>query len=42
MTTRRTFTNEYKMEAVRMVTDQGLSVAEAARRLGIHSTVLRS
>lgn len=40
MGTRRTFTDEFKQEAVRMVLDQGLSVSEAARRLGIHSTLL--
>jgi transposase len=34
------FTDEFKAEAVRMVLDQGLSVSEAARRLGIHSTLL--
>jgi len=39
MGTRRTFTDEFKQEAVRMVLDQGLSVSEAARRLGIHSTL---
>ncbi len=38
---RRTYTEEFKREAVRMVTGQGLSVLEAARRLGIHSTMLQ-
>jgi transposase len=32
---RRTYTPEYKLAAVKMITDQKLSVAEAARRLGI-------
>jgi len=32
---RKTYTAEYKLAAVKMVTDQKLSVAEAARRLGI-------
>jgi transposase len=32
---RRTYTPEYKLAAVQMITDQKLSVAEAARRLGI-------
>jgi transposase len=39
---RRTHTPEFKAEAVRLVTEQGYSVAEAARSLGIHQTLLRS
>jgi len=39
---RRTYTAEFKAEAVKLVTDQGYSVAEAARSLGIHETLLRS
>jgi transposase len=39
---RRTYTAEFKAEAVKLVTEQGYSVAEAARSLGIHETVLRS
>ena len=39
---RRTYTPEFKAEAVRLVTEQGYSVAEAARSLGVHETVLRS
>jgi transposase len=39
---RRTSTPEFKAEAVKLVTEQGYSVAEAARSLGIHQTVLRS
>src|SRR5260370_17004669 len=39
---RRTYTAEFKIEAVRLVTEQGYSVAEAARCLGIHETLLRS
>ncbi len=34
-TTRKTYTAEFKLNAVRMVTDQHLAVAEVARRLGI-------
>ena len=34
-TTRKTYTAEFKLQAVRMVTDQHLAVAEVARRLGI-------
>lgn len=33
--TRKTYTAEFKLQAVRMVTDQHLSVAEVARRLGV-------
>ncbi len=39
---RRTYTPEFKAEAVKLVTEQGYSVAEAARSLGIHETLLRS
>jgi transposase len=39
---RRTYTPEFKAEAVRLVTEQGYSVAEAARSLGLHETLLRS
>jgi len=40
--TRRTYTPEFKAEAVKLVTEQGYSVAEAARSLSIHETLLRS
>ena len=39
---RRIYTPEFKAEAVKLVTDKGYSVAEAARSLGIHETLLRS
>ena len=39
---RRTYTPEFKAEAVKLVIEQGYSVAEAARSLGIHETLLRS
>ena len=39
---RRTYTPEFRAEAVKLVTEQGYSVAEAARSLGIHKTLLRS
>ena len=32
--TRRTFTREYKLSAVKLITEQGRSIAEAARSLG--------
>jgi transposase len=40
--TRRTYTPEFKAEAVKLVTEQGYAVAEAARSLGIPETLLRS
>ncbi len=39
---RRTHSAEFKQEAVKLVTDQGYSVAEAARNLGIHANLLRT
>jgi transposase len=39
---RRTYTPEFKVEAVKLVIEKGYSVAEAARSLGIHDTLLRS
>ena len=39
---RKTYTREFKLQAVRMVTEQGLSVAEAARRLGIRENLIRN
>src|SRR6476646_10093206 len=39
---RRTYTAEFKAEAVKLVTDKGYSIAEAARSLGVHETLLRS
>ena len=39
---RRTFTREFKVEAVKLITEKGYSVAEAARSLGLHETLLRS
>ena len=39
---RRTYTPEFKAEAVKLVTEQGYSVAEAARSLGLHENLIRS
>src|SRR5262245_34995423 len=39
---RRAYTPELKAEAVKLVTEKGYSLAEAARSLGIHETLLRS
>ena len=40
--TRRQFTREFKLEAVRMVTDGGRSPSAVARELGIRPAMLRS
>jgi len=40
--TRRTYTPEFKTEAVKLVTEQGYSVAEAARSLGIRENLIRN
>src|SRR5882724_5828178 len=39
---RRTYTPEFKAEAVQLVTEQGYSVAEAARSLGLNDNLIRS
>lgn len=36
------YTDEFKREAVALVTEQGYTPAEAARSLGIHANLLRS
>lgn len=38
---RRKFTREFKCEAVKLIRERGVSVAQAARDLGVHGTVLR-
>jgi transposase len=38
---RTTYTAEYKVQAVRMITDQRLSLAEVARRLDVSESLLR-
>lgn len=38
---RRKFSREFKVEAVRLVRDRGVSVAQAARDLDVHENVLR-
>jgi len=37
---RRTFTREYKIEAVRLITERGVSMAQASRDLGVHVSCL--
>ena len=38
---RRKFSREFKLEAVRLVRDRGVSAAQAARDLEVHENVLR-
>ena len=38
---RRRFSREFKVEAVRLVIERGVSAAQAARDLGVHTNVLR-
>jgi transposase len=38
---RRKFSREFKLEAVKLVKDQGVAVAQAARDLDLHENVLR-
>ena len=38
---RRKFSREYKLEAVKLVKERGVSVAQAARDLDVHENVLR-
>jgi transposase len=40
--TRRTYTPEFQTEAVKLVTEQGYSVAEAARSLGLNDNLIRN
>ena len=40
--TRRTFTPEFKIQAVKLVTEQGKSLAEVARALDLGESMLRS
>ena len=39
---RRTYTPEFKAEAVKLVTEQGYSVAEAAHSLGLCENLIRN
>ena len=39
--TRRSFTDEFKHEAAGLVVDQGYSMAEACRAMGVGSTAMR-
>jgi transposase len=39
--TRRTFSREFKLEAVKLARERGVGVAQAARDLDVHENVLR-
>ena len=39
---RRKYTREFKLEAVKLIKERGVTVAQAARDLGVHGTVLRN
>lgn len=41
MATRRTFSSEFKREAVRLVKDRGVAISQAALDLDLHENVLR-
>ena len=41
MATRRVFTREFKVEAVKLVRERGVSIPQAARDLDLHENVLR-
>ena len=41
MRTRRQFSREFKLEAVKLVAERGVSISQAARDLGLGETVLR-
>jgi len=38
---RRSFTTEFKYEAVKLVRERGMAVSQAAKDLGLHENVLR-
>jgi transposase len=38
---KRVFTREFKLEAIKLVRERGMTAAQAARDLGIHANVLR-
>ena len=38
---RKTYSREFKLEAVRLITENGYSIAEASRNLGVEYSVLR-
>ena len=41
MAGRRRFSREFKLEAVKLITERGVKLAQASRDLGVHVNVLR-
>jgi transposase len=41
MTERRQYSREFKLEAIRLVTEHGVTAAQAARDLDLHENLLR-
>jgi len=41
MAERRQYSREFKLEAIRLVTERGVTVAQAARELDVHENMLR-
>ncbi len=41
MAGRKRYSREFKLEAVKLVTERGVTLAQAARDLGVHVNVLR-
>ena len=39
---RKTYTAEFKLQAIQMMAEQGLALAEVARRLGVSESCLRT
>ena len=39
---RRQYTREFKLEAVRLIRERGVSYAQASKDLGVHPTQLRN
>lgn len=39
---RRTFSQEFKHEAVKLIRERGVTTAQASRDLGVHANVLRN
>lgn len=39
---RRSYSREFKVQAVKMITEQGLSIREVSRDLGVSDTVIRN
>ena len=39
---RKSYTREFKIEAVKLITEKGYSIAEASRSLGVEYSVLRN